>query len=84
MSVTISIPSYESYFVPLDKFVQHRLSPPKHLVLNFLRNVEFIEYDNYKQTIHSKGRRKALEKVPTSREIKRATGWNFTQLIVEK
>jgi len=62
MPVTMSIPSCESYFVPLSHFMQNHLPPPKQLALNLLHNIEFIEHDEYKQTIHLKRQAKRPKK----------------------
>jgi hypothetical protein len=51
MPVAMSVSNYERYFVPLSEFIMNKLFPPRELAEQFLKNIEFVEGDEYKLNI---------------------------------
>jgi hypothetical protein len=41
----MSVATYETYYVPLSKYMANKLPPPKSLAQIFLQNVEFLDHD---------------------------------------
>jgi hypothetical protein len=51
MPVAMSISTYERCFLPLSEFMTNKVSPPRELAEQFLKNIEFVERDEYKLNI---------------------------------
>ena len=74
MPVAMSISTYERCFLPLSEFMTNKVSPPRELAEQFLKNIEFVERDEYKLNIKLIRTGKNLKKGDLSRETNRVTG----------
>ncbi len=62
MPVVMSLDTYINLFTPLSEFITNRVSPPRELAEPLLNNIEFIERDDFKQTIKLRRQTKNLTK----------------------
>jgi hypothetical protein len=62
MPVVMSIDTYKNYYIPLSEFMKNKLPPPKELAEALLGNIEFVEKDDYTQTIKLRRQAKNLGK----------------------
>lgn len=62
MPVAMSVETYNHLFIPLSKFINNKLSPPKESAKTFLENIDFIKQDTSTQCIRLIRQSNNLEK----------------------